>query len=134
MMEGNRPMTEAQVNQLGLLELAYIGDTVCDLYVRERLLRKGLRVHTMHVHAVRLVNANAQAEALMRLLPLLNEAEDALVRRGKNVKAHHAAPHGTDPRTYSLATAFEALLGSLYLTGQTERLYGLLDKTMEESS
>ena len=127
------PLAWPDVNQLGLLELAYIGDTVCDLFVRERLVRRGIRVREMHRQATAHVNAQAQADALERICPLLNEAEAALVRRGRNVKAHHAAPHGIDERVYSQATAFEALLGSLYLSGQNERLWQLLRAAMEET-
>ncbi|MBO4299693.1 MAG: Mini-ribonuclease 3 [Clostridia bacterium] len=110
------PLALPDVNQLGLLELAYIGDTVCDLYVREGLVRQGIRVREMHRQATAHVNAQAQADALERISPLLNETEAALVRRGRNAKAHHAAPHGIDERVYSQATAFEALLGSMYLS------------------
>ena len=115
------------------LELAYLGDTVCDLYVRDRLVRSGIGVQRMHRQAVARVNAAAQAEALERIQPLLSEDEQALVRRGQNAKAHHAAPHGVEQRVYNQATAFEALLGSLYLSGQTERLWQLLSIAMEEN-
>ena len=126
------PLSLTDVNQLGLLELAYFGDTVCDLYVRESLVRRGISVREMHSHAVARVNAKAQADALERVRPLLTEEEAALVRRGQNAKAHHDAPHGIDRRVYSQATAFEALLGSLYLSGRTERLGELLRTAMEE--
>ena len=125
-------LSPAEVNQLGLLELAYFGDTICDLYVRENLVRRGISVHEMHRRAVARVNAQAQADALERVRPLLTEAEADLVRRGQNAKPHHDAPHGIDRRLYSHATAFEALLGSLYLTGHTDRLRELLNTAMEE--
>ena len=124
-------LSKGDVNQLGMLELAYLGDTVCDLYVRSALVRRGLSVHDMHQRAVTLVNAQAQADALERIRPLLTEEEAAVVRRGQNAKAHHAVPHGIQHRVYNQATAFEALLGSLYLSGQSERLWQLLSIAME---
>ena len=74
---------------------------------------------------------DAQADALKRIRPLLTEEEAAVVRRGQNAKAHHAVPHGIQHRVYNQATAFEALLGSLYLSGQAERLWQLLSTAME---
>lgn len=125
-------MSPEAVNRLSALELAYLGDTVCDLYVRQKLVSLGIGVHDMHRRAVSLVNAKAQAEALSRILPLLSEEEAALARRGQNAKAHHAAPHGVQHRVYNQSTAFETLIGALYLTGRTERLEQLLSIAMEE--
>ena len=127
------PMSPEAVNRLSGLELAYLGDTVCDLYVRQRLVSQGIGVHDMHRHAVSLVNAKAQANALARIQSLLSEEEAAWVRRGQNAKAHHAAPHGVDHRVYSQSSAFEALLGGLYLTGRRDRLRQLLSIAMEEN-
>ncbi len=126
------PLSAPAANQLGILELAYLGDTVCDLYVRERLVRHGFSVREMHRRAIALVNAQAQADALERIRPLLTEEEADLVRRGKNAKAHHAAPQGVAHSVYNQSTAFETLLGSLYLTGRTERLQQLLQAAMED--
>ncbi len=125
------PMRPDDVRRMGLLELAYVGDTVCDLYVRERLARSGRRVRELHGLAVSQVNAQAQADALERIRPLLTEEELALVRRGRNAKAHHSAPHGVQASVYHQSTAFEALLGALYLTGSGERLLELLQAAME---
>ena len=132
MGEINTPVSDAAARQLGVLELAYLGDTVCDLFVRERLVKRGYSVHEMHRRATALVNAQAQAEALERIRPLLTEEEAALVRRGKNAKAHHAAPPGVAHSVYGHSTAFETLLGSLYLTGRFDRLTELLQAAMED--
>ena len=132
MGEINTPVSDAAARQLGVLELAYLGDTVCDLYVREHLVKRGYSVHEMHRRATALVNAQAQAEALERIRPLLTEEEAALVRRGKNAKAHHAAPPGVAHSVYGHSTAFETLLGSLYLTGRFDRLTELLQAAMED--
>lgn len=115
-----------QARRLGTLELAYIGDSVFDIYVRGKLTLLGIRTGDMHRRAVAAVNAHAQASSLEALDPLLTEEEAAVVRRGRNVHVHHAAPKGVSHQEYSSATALEALLGYLFLTGQTERLNELL--------
>lgn len=132
MKADKHPLSHAEINQIGLLELAYLGDTICDLYVREALVRGGLRVNEMHRRAVAHVNAQAQADALERIRAGLSEEEAALVHRAQNAKSHHAAPKGVDYRIYSRATALEALLGSLYLSGQTERLSELMSSILED--
>ena len=119
-------MPEEEARRLGTLELAYIGDSVFDVYVRGRLTMMGLKATDMHRRAVAAVNAHAQAELLESLLPQLTETEAAVVRRGQNVHVHHAAPKGVTHQEYARATALEALSGYLYLTGQADRLNELL--------
>lgn len=119
-------LPEDDGRQLGTLELAYIGDSVFDVYVRGRLTLKGIRAGDMHHRAVASVNAHAQAETLETLLPLLTPEEEAVVRRGRNTHVHHAAPKGVSHQEYANATALEALIGYLFLTGQAERLNELL--------
>ncbi|MBQ8082423.1 MAG: ribonuclease III [Clostridia bacterium] len=123
-----------RANAIGVLELAYIGDSVFDVYVRGCLTVRGLRAHDMHRAATAQVNAAAQARALERLSPRLTEEEAAVVRRGKNAHAHHQAPKGASPGEYARATGFEALIGYLYLIGRFERLNELLSTIWEEPS
>ena len=104
----------------GALELALVGDSVYDLYVRSRLVKKGGRVKDIHKNAVRHVNAHAQAMALDRIEEMLTEEEAGVVRRARNAK--QTPTKNADAGDYHKATALEALLGYLYLTGQTERL------------
>jgi len=116
---------------LSPLTLAYVGDAVYELFVRERLLEEGhLRVHDLHKTAVGYVRASAQAAALAALMPELAADEQDVVRRGRNAKGH-AAPPGSDPVEYSAATSFEALLGYLYLGGRRERLAELMDAAFD---
>ncbi len=110
------------------LELAYLGDTLYDLYVRERLVRRGGHVKTLHRKAVSRVCAAAQSRALTRLEPLLTPDEADVVRRARN--AHQTPPKNADPADYHRATSLEALLGWLYLTGQRDRLHVLLDAAL----
>ena len=68
------------------------------------------------------MNAVSQARALQRVTPLLTEEEAEIARRGRNAHAHHGAPRAASPQEYAWATGLEALLGYLFLTGQTDRL------------
>ncbi len=108
----------------GSLELAYLGDAIYDLYVRERLVRGGDRINALHRAAISTVCAHAQSEALARVEPVLTEAECAVVRRARN--ARQTPPHNADPREYHRATALEALIGYLYLTDQRARMEALI--------
>ncbi len=112
---------------MNALQLAYIGDAVWDLMVRNALIRQGLTVHHMHSACIRHVNAHAQAGFLQSIFPALDEGEQELVRRGRNAHAHHPIPKNQNPEDYSLATAFEALIGFLFLTGREERIQELTE-------
>ncbi len=112
--------------QMSPLTLAYIGDTVYDLYVRTLLLfESDATVHSLHMQASRKVRASAQAAVLERLLPLLNEQEASVYRRGRN------AHIGTIPKSasigeYRAATGLEAVFGYLYLKGDDARIRELM--------
>ena len=108
----------------GSLELAYLGDTVYDLYVRRRLVVTGGRMKDLHRAAVSQVRASAQSEALTRIEAILTEEEQGVVRRARNAK--QSVPKSATPGEYHRATAFEALLGFLYLLGRYERLEEIL--------
>ncbi|MBQ8973806.1 MAG: ribonuclease III [Clostridia bacterium] len=108
----------------GSLELAYLGDTIYDLYVRTHLIELGGKVGALHRQAIQLVCAHAQAEALSRVEPMLSEEELAVVRRARNVR--QTPPRNADIAEYHRATAFEALLGYLYATDRDERLNAVL--------
>jgi len=127
------PMEKDRARLLNSLQLAHIGDTVWDLMVRSRLIYQGRNVRNMHKDAIARVNAGAQARALERILPLLTEEEADVARRGRNVHPHHAAPKNQDAIDYHQATALEALVGYLYLTGQEERLLELFRLSQEEN-
>lgn len=102
-----------------------MGDTIYDLRVRETLVRRGGRVRDMHREASRHVCAHAQAEAFGRIEGMLTEEEASVARRARN--AHQNPPRNADPAEYHRATSLEALIGYLYLTGQTQRMNQLLD-------
>ena len=85
----------------------------------------------MHRAAIRLVCAESQAEKAEKILPLLTEEEQAVFRRGRNAQVHSVPAHASRAQ-YAEATALEALLGWLYLQGQTERINELFCRMMEE--
>ena len=114
----------------GSLELAYLGDSLYDLYVREHLVAKGGRVRAMHREAISLVCAHAKSQALGRVMDELTEAEQDVVRRARN--AHQSPPKNADPGEYHHATALEALIGWLYVTGQRERMNQVLAMALPE--
>ena len=114
----------------GSLELAYLGDSLYDLYVRERLIARGGRVKELHRRAISLVCAHAQSEALARVQDMLSDAEKDVVRRARN--AHQNPPRNADPGEYHHATALEALIGWLYVTGQRDRMNEILALALPE--
>jgi len=106
---------------LSPLALAFIGDTVFDLCVRGQLLEQPARPqHQLHHESAQRVNARAQAELAKKILPLLDEEEANIFRRGQNAKPGHV-PRGFTRGEYALATALEALFGWLWLSGRWGR-------------
>ena len=108
----------------GSLELAYLGDSLYDLYVREHLIAHGGRVRTLHREAIGLVCAHAQSEALSRVEGMLTEEESDVARRARNTR--QTPPRNADAGEYHRATALEALVGYLYVTGQRDRMNEIL--------
>ncbi|MCR5577304.1 MAG: ribonuclease III [Oscillospiraceae bacterium] len=126
------PMNEQEVNRLGILALAHVGDAVFELLVRARLCADGpAAVAQLHRRTVAKVNAAAQAEDMKKLLPLLTEEESALYKRGRNTKVN-SVPHHADVGQYHAATGLEALFGWLYLLGRYERIAELFAALTEE--
>ena len=121
-------MSDREAGMLNALQLAYIGDVVWEIIIRDTLIHRGLNLHHMHEKCVRYVNAHAQAGFLAIIQELMTEDEIEVVRRGRNAHAHHPAPKNQDPGDYSTATGFEALIGYLYLTGQDERISSIAEK------
>ncbi len=113
---------EQEANQLNVLQLAYLGDAVWETIVRFEMVRQRKKVHYMHLECVQYVNARAQSELLRLITPLLTERETDIVHRGRNTHARHPAPRHQAVMDYAASTAFEALIGYLYLTGQEDRL------------
>ncbi len=112
------------------LALAYIGDSVYDLFIRTKILSKGNRhVTDMHRDAVSFVKAHSQAISAYALEVELTEDELRVLKWGRNAKS--TPPKNADVTDYRMATGFETLVGYLYIDGQDERLSYLLEKAYE---
>ena len=126
-------MTISQAKCANPIVLAYVGDAVHSLFVREKLAKQtDYKANTLHVLASKQVNAHAQSLLAEQLFDSLTEEEKDVFRRGHNGKSHHVAKNQT-LHDYKNATAIEAVFGYLYLTGQTARLAQLLTQTVEEN-
>ena len=132
MQEMNPQMSVQDVNKISMLGLAHVGDAVYELLVRSMLAAKGpASVQELHRITVSYVRAEAQAAAVKRLLPALEEEELSVFRRGRNSHVH-GIPHHANPGEYHSATGLEALFGWLYLQGRDERIQALFQILMEE--
>ena len=108
--------------------LAFVGDAVFALFVRERLMNRfSGSAHRLHALSTRYVKASAQARIVHAILDELSEEEQAIYRRGRNAKSS-TMPKNADVQEYRVATGFEALLGFLRLSGRQTRLDELLEK------
>ena len=128
-------MEEIDVNQMSPLVWAYMGDSVYEQFIREYLVKNTkYKPHKLHIEATKFVKASAQAEILKKIEAILTEEEKDIVRRTRNTENHHVAKNAS-VQDYMYATAFEGLVGYLYLTKQLERLNEILEislKTIQE--
>ena len=112
---------------LNPLVLAYIGDAVYEVYVRSFIIGNGaIKTNELHRIASRkFVSAKAQAGILDKITEFLSEEELNIVRRGRNANSN-TIPKNADIADYKKATAFEALIGYLFLGRKNERLEELI--------
>ncbi|KXH80772.1 Mini-ribonuclease 3 [Sporosarcina sp. HYO08] len=126
-------LRDNDVKQLNALALAYMGDAVYEQAIREHLLRSGrVKPHILHKEATRYVSAKSQA-AIIRMMQrtdFLTEAEEAVMRRGRNAKSG-SVPKNTDVVTYNYSSGFEAVIGYLYLLHQDERVAEFIQKSIQ---
>lgn len=116
------PADKDRVRQMNPVVLAFVGDAVYTLFVRERLaLSHQYKTGELDRRTAEIVSAHGQSEKLEKILPLLTEEEEEIFRRGRNAKKPTKSKNASVGE-YVRSTGFEALLGYLYLTGQTERL------------
>ena len=120
----DRPKEEIEL--MSPLTWAYIGDAVYELFIRNKLINEtNLKPHKLHIEAIKYVKAKSQAEKLNEIYETLTDEEKDIVRRGRNTQNHHL-PKNSNVQEYMYATAFEALIGYLYLTKQNARLREIL--------
>lgn len=114
--------SDVNPKELSSLTLAFVGDTVYELLVREYLLTKGLRkVGDLNKDKVSMVCCSAQTEAFEKIKDVMTEEEEAVFKRGRNVQVN-SVPKNSTLKDYHTATGFEALFGYLYLDGRVERV------------
>lgn len=113
---------EPSLNTYSTASLAYLGDCVLELCVREHLVRRGLSSSAkLNREALEYVRASRQARAMENILPYLSEEEAAVFRRGRNI-GHTNTPKSATVAEYRSATGMEALFGWLHLAGRRERI------------
>ena len=116
------------VNDINIITLAYLGDAVYEVYIRQYLIEKGLaKVEDLQKEAVNYVSAKSQCRIVNSLLEnnILTDEEIDIVKRGRNYK-RTTHPKNTDIITYKMSTGLEALIGYLYLKKQKERIEEIL--------
>ncbi len=121
-----QPISTSEARQMSPLVLAFVGDSVHTLWVRQILITTStMRPNALHKQVSDMVKASAQAEQMQAMLGELTEDEMDIYHRGRNAKVHTIAKNAS-VADYKQATAFECLVGYLYLTGQNQRLEQLI--------
>lgn len=116
---------------LSPLVWAYVGDSVYELFIRTHLTNySNAKPHKLHIESIKYVKAKAQADILKKITDNLTEEEKDIVRRGRNTENHHVAKN-SNVADYSQSTAFESLIGYLYLTKQDDRLKEILNMCID---
>ena len=119
---------ESEINQMSPLVWAYVGDCVYELYIRTYLVdNTSLKPHKLHIESIKYVKAGAQAKFLEEFFENLTEDEKSIVRRGRNANNHHL-PKNSNVKEYMYSTAFEGLIGYLYLCKKYARVKEIIEK------
>lgn len=124
-------MTETEAGLINPVVLAFLGDAVYSLWVREKLVRSGAgRASDFQRAAAKLESARGQSAYLEKILPLFSPREEEIYRRGRNAKKATKSKNA-DAGEYNRSTGFEAVIGYLHLTGNAARIEELLSLTDE---
>ncbi|MBN1623066.1 MAG: ribonuclease III [Clostridia bacterium] len=127
-------LTYENPDQMSAQALAYVGDAVYELYIRGKLVSMGIRsAKKLHSSKVKYAKASGQRAVFENIQEKLSEAEARVASRGRNMKSS-SIPKNADPVDYSYATAFEALIGYLYLKNNKERLMEILETAVGDIS
>lgn len=122
------------VKQINIITLAYLGDSVYELFIREHLINKGIaKVDNLQRQAIKYVSAKNQARILDYLIDnnYLTGEELEIVKRGRNY-SRETHPKNTDVITYKMSSGFEALIGYLYFEDKKNRLDEIMNIVLEE--
>lgn len=134
MFNVNEQISIQKAKCMSPIVLAFVGDAVYSLYVREKLaFNTDFKSGVLNVKASEIVRASAQAKFIDAIYPLLTEEEADVYRRARNTKKGTRAKSSTVAE-YNKSTGFEALVGYLYITGQTDRLNVLLNYEVKDES
>lgn len=129
-MENKKSLWQ-KLKKTNLLPVAFLGDSIHTEFVRESILKScNQKMENYHSLSSKFCKASSQAKVLEKILPMLNDEEKDIVRRARNAKPKHQAKN-CSTKDYIYATAFEALVGYLYLTNQKERLNEILQLSIE---
>lgn len=124
-------LTVKEANQISPLQLAYIGDAVYELFIRNYIVsRKKVSVNQLHRESIKYVKAKAQKDTLFQIKDSLTEEEWNTVKRGRNAKSG-TVPKNADVQDYKYATGFETLIGYLYLLKRFDRLAEVFDMILD---
>lgn len=128
---GDLGFGEKELMMVHPLVLAYVGDSVYEMFIRTYLVKNNkVPVHKLHKLSITYVKAKAQCDTLHRIMDELTEDELDIVRRGRNAKSG-TIPKNADVNEYKYATAFETLLGYLYMKKDLDRLTYILARSLE---
>lgn len=123
---------EVDIRTYSPLTLAYIGDAIYDLVIRTIVVERGNQsAKGLHKTTIKYVNAKVQAKMIDALEEILTEEETAVYHRGRNAKSYTSAKNASIIE-YRKATGLEALMGYLYLQGETERMLMLIQTAFEK--
>lgn len=126
LFEENYIIDESKAYQLNPQSLAFLGDAVFSLYVRLKICSSSTaKSGVLHKKTTEWVKATNQSDLLEKILPILTQKEKDLIKRARNTKVNNMAKHAS-PEEYKQSTAFEALLGYLYISGNFDRLKYIL--------
>ncbi|MGM0378768.1 MAG: Mini-ribonuclease 3 [Bacillota bacterium] len=123
-------LTKDEITMMSPLKLAYLGDSVFDLYIRTYLLNKVKgKVNKINKEAIKYVNASSQGYIARNLKEFLTKEEWQTLKRGRNQKGN--VPRNADVSDYRYATGLEALIGFLYLKNREERIIEIISKGID---
>ena len=118
------------IREYNIKSLAYMGDAVYELYIREYIVKNSREVASkLHKKTIKYVSAKAQEYIINNIYELLTQEEKEIYKRGRNASAN-TVPKNTDVVTYKKSTGFEAVIGYLYFTGQNRRLKDIINQSI----
>ena len=132
-VENTNDSAKVRANQVNATTLAYLGDSVYEVHIREHLINNGIyKVDRLHKSATKYVSAKAQSMIIKKLIEtdFLTDEESGVYKRGRN-RHTNTLPKNTSPMTYKEATGFEALIGYLYMLRKNDRVIEIINEAIK---